>query len=673
MKEVLKLSFGSSSDNFDEIIEMNGQQIHVRGLGANYDFDLALEIIKRYANECDAIALSGFILDIKVQKEVYVHHMVKKIREAAGATPVLDGNMLRKTAIPWALKKYLEVDKHLLSNKTISFYTGLVQWSFLPFFDEYHVKMVFGDFFFSLGIPVAIDGTEGLGTFLKVNAPFLSRMKLKKKVMRDFGSFRAGVKPMEKFLHADIFFITESQLKFVTLNDLSGKTVIIDRLTPENEEKIFKSNAARILTLFPESIDQPHLSSSVLEAIMQVTHPENLLSEEDILDHLQKVQVTPAMRHSGLQKVDKDQFAFIIHPLSKSQIAQIPGLEFLKKTPLIDVAENLAAKVPGYHYCKISGIKSAFNGKEVDGDLYLIPSTPKMLLSTPAEKVYDSLTKICELAHRKGAKLIGLGAYTKIVGDAGVTVNNRSPIPVTTGNSLSSAATLWAASYGIDKMGLVEKRENHYLGTCMVIGATGSIGKICAKILANQWKRIIVVAPRPYKVLELVTQLKEFAPNTEVLGTTNPNKYSAECDLIITSTSAQGERILDIDLVKPGCVICDVSRPFDISLDDAARRPDILIIASGEVELPGNVKIEKTIGLEGETVYACLAETALLTMEGLFESFSMSRELSYDKVVQIDRLSRKHGIRLSSIMGHTGEISEAEINSCRNFALSKLS
>jgi hypothetical protein len=58
-------------------------------------------------------------------------------------------------------------------------------------------------------------------------------------------------------------------------------------------------------------------------------------------------------------------------------------------------------------------------------------------------------------------------------------------------------------------------------------------------------------------------------------------------------------------------------------------------------------------------------------MEGIYESFSMSRELSYDKVVQIDRLSRKHGIRLASIMGHTGEISEAEIASCRDFALKK--
>lgn len=672
MKEIIKLSFGSSNENFDEVINVDGQDFHVRGLGANYDFELALEIVKRYAHECDAFALSGFILDIRSKKDHYVHKMVKEIREAAEGKPVLDGNMLRKAAFPWAIKKYVEQDKHFLSHKKIAFYTGLVQWNILPFFEEFNCKLVFGDFYFSLGIPLAINGLEGLETFLKVNSAVLTRMSLKKKAKRDFHSWEAGTKGMKSFNDADIFFISESQLKFTELNDLTGKTVIIDRLTKENEEKIFKANAKKILNLFPESVEQLQLSASVTEAILQLTRGHGKLTEEDVLGYLQKNEFAPQMHQKDEPQVMKDHFAFIIHPLSKNQIAQIPGLEFLKKTPLLDAAESAAAKMPGYHYCKITGIKSEYNGKEVEGDLFLLPATPKMLLTTPAEKVYDSLTKICKMAHKKGAHIIGLGAYTKIVGDAGITVNQRSPIPVTTGNSLSSASTLWAASYGIDKMGMVEKKGHQFQGTCMVIGATGSIGKICAKILAKQWKKIVVVAPRPYKVMELQSYLKTFAPETEVVGTTNPNRYSPECDLIITSTSAQGERVMDIELVKPGCVICDVSRPFDISLDDAAKRPDVLIIASGEVELPGDVKIEKTIGLHGETVYACLAETALLTMEGLFESFSLSRELSYEKVVQIDRLSRKHGIRLSSIMGHTGEVKDSEIAACKEFALRRL-
>jgi predicted amino acid dehydrogenase len=202
----------------------------------------------------------------------------------------------------------------------------------------------------------------------------------------------------------------------------------------------------------------------------------------------------------------------------------------------------------------------------------------------------------------------------------------------------------------------------------MVIGATGSIGKVCARILTNQWRRIVVSAPRPYKILELIAELKKQNPHTEVIGTSNPDKYSGECDLIVTSTSAQGESVLDIMKVKPGCVICDVSRPFDIGLEDASKRPDVLVIASGEVALPGDVKIDKSIGLPGNIVYACLAETALLALEGRHESFSLSRDLSYERVCEIDKLARKHGVRLAAVMGHTGEITEEEIALCRKHA-----
>ena len=219
-----------------------------------------------------------------------------------------------------------------------------------------------------------------------------------------------------------------------------------------------------------------------------------------------------------------------------------------------------------------------------------------------------------------------------------------------------------------------ENENGKYHGTVMVIGATGSIGKVCAKILTNQWKRVVVSAPRPYKVLELITELKELNPQTEIIGTSNPDEYSAECDLIITSTSAQGESVLDIMKVKPGCIICDVSRPFDISLEEASRRPDVLVIASGEVALPGNnVVMDKSIGLPGNIVYACLAETAILAMEGRHEAFSLSRELSYDRVCEIDQLARKHGVRLAAVMGHTGEITKEEIDLCRKHALNSKS
>jgi F-type H+-transporting ATPase subunit b len=163
------------------------------------------------------------------------------------------------------------------------------------------------------------------------------------------------------------------------------------------------AGAEKILNLFPPDTHQPRLSSSVIEAILAVTSVTRDLSEEDILHNLQKTEIRPQMLLRNDPHTHNDRFAFIIHPLSKTQIAQIPGFDFLKKSPLLDFAETVASKVPGYHYCKITGIRSEHNGKEISGDLYLLPSTPKMLLKQPAEKVYDSLTNICEMAYKRGA------------------------------------------------------------------------------------------------------------------------------------------------------------------------------------------------------------------------------------------------------------------------------
>lgn len=672
MKEVLKIYFGPAVDNYDETIEVNGEDIHVRSLGVEYNADLALTLVQKFKHEVDAIALGGFPQDIKFKGKTYSHDIVQKLKASADGLPVHDGNILRKAALPWAIKKYLDQDKRFLFRKKVAFFTGLVQWVYLPFFEEQSCEMIFGDLYFATGIPKPLMGLSSLGNFLKLNGPFITQMPLKEKTVRNYNFNAISRMTMKSFVDADIFVLQEAQLKFIELGNLKGKTVIIDQLTTSARRKLFAAGVDKVLNLLPVEVSGPRFSASTIEAAIGLSHSDNQVTEEDVLHYIEKMNFKPELVINEEAQGSVDRFAFIIHPLSKKQIAQIPGLEFLNSTPLLDPVEKLASRVPGYQYTKITGIKSEATGKEVEGYLYLIPSTPKMLLSTPVEKVYNSLVDICQKANSAGAKVIGLGAYTKIVGDAGVTVNERSPIPLTTGNSLSAASTLWAASFGIETMNLVKKVDNHYDGTCIIIGATGSIGKVCARILAKQWKRIVVVAPRPYKVLELVEQLKEFAPQAEIIGTTNPNKYSPEADLIITSTSAQGEKVMDISVVKPGCVICDVSRPFDITLEDAASRPDVLIIASGEVELPGKVKLGKTIGLQGETVYACLAETAVLAMEGLHESFSLSRDLSYEKVVQIDRLSRKHGIRLSGIMGHTGEIKEKEIELCRSLALRKL-
>jgi len=68
-------------------------------------------------------------------------------------------------------------------------------------------------------------------------------------------------------------------------------------------------------------------------------------------------------------------------------------------------------------------------------------------------------------------------------------------------------------------------------------------------------------------------------------------------------------------------------------------------------------------------VYACLAETIVLTLEGRFENFTLGRTIEWEKVHEIYKLGLKHGMRLAAISGVNGVFSDEDIARVRQLAL----
>ena len=101
-----------------------------------------------------------------------------------------------------------------------------------------------------------------------------------------------------------------------------------------------------------------------------------------------------------------------------------------------------------------------------------------------------------------------------------------------------------------------------------------------------------------------------------------------------------------------------------------AKRPDVLVIESGEILLPGKVEM-KNIGLPPNIAYACLAETIVLALDGRFENFTVGRNIEWEKVREIYRLGLKHGMKLAAISGVNGVFSDADIERVRTLALAK--
>jgi predicted amino acid dehydrogenase len=139
----------------------------------------------------------------------------------------------------------------------------------------------------------------------------------------------------------------------------------------------------------------------------------------------------------------------------------------------------------------------------------------------------------------------------------------------------------------------------------------------------------------------------------------------SQADLVLTATSAVGAIIRPRHL-KIGAVVCDMSRPRDVSRETAAERDDVLIVEGGMVEVPGPVDFAFDFGFPPGKAYACMAETMIMALEGRYESFSLGKDIKLGRVEEIARLGDKHGFRLAGFRSFERAVTEEQIGRIRS-------
>lgn len=347
-------------------------------------------------------------------------------------------------------------------------------------------------------------------------------------------------------------------------------------------------------------------------------------------------------------------FAFIVHPIDAHDVARLGGkYKFVRYLPEPVVEFGLKLKQPSV-VSKVEGVRSK-SGAVTDGWFIGLPLVPKQIIDPDSlEEVYAKIVRCTEIAGELGADLIGLGAFTSVVGDGGITIRQRSPIPVTTGNSYTVATAIEgtlkaAAMLDIDLAS----------ATLAVVGATGSIGKTCARVLSRSFGKTILVG-RDQARTQLVA---DEIPGA--IATTDINRIR-EADALVTVSSA-GAEIIRPEHLKPGAIVCDVARPRDVSVRVSKERKDVLVIEGGVVRVPGDVEFNFDFGFPEKTAYACMSETMMLALEGdpsLFD-FTLGKDVSVEQVDTINRLADKHGFELAGFRSFERAVDQAAIDRAR--------
>jgi acetylornithine/succinyldiaminopimelate/putrescine aminotransferase/predicted amino acid dehydrogenase len=275
-------------------------------------------------------------------------------------------------------------------------------------------------------------------------------------------------------------------------------------------------------------------------------------------------------------------------------------------------------------------------GARAEGRLYEVPMTGRAILEDP-HRALGLMEKAIDAAADWGARVVGLGSMTGIVGGNGAYLAERGPLAVTTGNSLTVYAALQNLYDACDEAGIDLARE-----TVAVLGVPGSIATAAATLLAPQCRDLLLVARRPsQRASRLAGQLggKLLLDIPSAL---------AQARVVLSATST-GNCIDQRDLLG-GAVVVDVGVPTDVQGTEAIRE-DVLIFSGGLAKVPPTMpRTSMFLDFYQGTVPSCLGETMVLALEGRPECFSIGRDLDPDKIQEIGTLAVGHGFDFSHLV-----------------------
>ncbi len=343
-------------------------------------------------------------------------------------------------------------------------------------------------------------------------------------------------------------------------------------------------------------------------------------------------------------------FAFLVHPLndeskrlldfdSGGDIRQVWGKDLMAFCAHLHGAvahaqhPPEAAEAPRVRVMdELAGLVSA-QGTCVDGRLYEIPMDAAAILDAPGRTLEFARDAI-EQAADWGARIVGLGSMTGIIGGQGAFLAETSTVPVTTGNSLTVFAALENLTQTCGELGIDLSAER-----VVVVGIPGSIATAVARLLQPRCRSLCLVARRPS------TRATRLAQQLEAELLTDIPAALAGARIVLSATSSGA--CIEQAWLQPGSIVVDVAVPTDVC-GSRTQRDDVLILSGGLARAPKTMPLNSAyLWFHHGMIPSCLAETMVLALEDRMECYSLGRDLKCDAIEAIGGLAKSHGFDFS--------------------------
>ncbi|SLM30200.1 Shikimate/quinate 5-dehydrogenase [Desulfamplus magnetovallimortis] len=682
MKQITNISLGPASDNYQMEAEFLGQKFNIKRFGTDGDLKKAEDMLLMWNKKADVICLSAIKYLYGHSAQTIMTSKLKKLLKVANTltTPVTTGETLRRVTHEWCIRHaQFQLGNNFFTNAKVLFLSGMASEKIANVMSEYTGNISFADPIFENSIPKILHSQLDLNRYAqRIHRP-ISWLPGK-----DLISEPSRIKAVNNYIlqraarDATVIVIPYNDfydyIEPFSEEELKDKVIVTTTAYEDRIDALREKGVSMIIDTTPKILDRV-VGVSVQEALMisALDIPKTSAIKDDLLEVISEQRLDPRIVYPQSKPKRINRFAYVIHPLSREDLKKLKPLELITEImpKTIGPVEKLMAYAPPIVYTKITGIESP-EGVEAEGWLIGLGETPEQMEKHSPEFTTKRILQAAEKARSLGAQVMGISMLPHSLEGTSIDIGKYAVLPVTTGNSYTASTALWASAEAVRQMGIVKLKNNKTLrGKTMVIGATGAVGSICARLLAKAFEEVYLVSRNMAKLLTIQETVQAENPDVTIHVSTRADTHIADMDVVVAATKG-ADKTLDIMRVKPGCVITDITRPMIFTSEDAAKRQDVLIITGGEILLPGNKIDMKDIGLPPRAVYAGLAETIILALEGRFEEFTTGSNTEWQKVKEIYKLGLKHGMKLSAISGVNGVLGKDDITRVKEFALKKI-
>ena len=298
MKKILSVSLGSPSRDHTTRHEFLGQECELSRKGTSADFEKALKMYREYDGKVDAFGVGGIEFYLSVGERRYYFREAKRIRAAIRVSKVGDGNGIKTILVRRAvsaLEKHLNAEgktmKGLLGLKT----NAVDRYGMASALVDSGCDMVFGDFMFSLGLPIPVRKLSTVRMLAAILLPVITQMPFK--WFYPLGSAQ-DIEPQPRWTkyyeEATVLAGDFLSVRAHMPDDLSGKIVITNTTTSKNVEELRERGLHILVTTTPR-LEGRSFGTNVMEATLRALSdkPDPEITEADFLDMIERIPLKP--------------------------------------------------------------------------------------------------------------------------------------------------------------------------------------------------------------------------------------------------------------------------------------------------------------------------------------------------------------------------------------------